>query len=81
MPCTPASETMPIRWSFAPGLALARATAPAWVIVSGAAAERGKLAGPTHIVDAPVTALVHMGVNIEARWNLDGRPIGLKPKR
>ena len=52
-----------------------------FLIVSGAAAERGKLAGPTHIVDAPVTALVHMGVNIEARWNLDGRPIGLKPKR
>jgi predicted AlkP superfamily pyrophosphatase or phosphodiesterase len=49
-----------------------------FVIVSGAAAQRGKLADVTYLVDVPVTALAYLGVTIEPAWQLDGRPIGLK---
>lgn len=49
-----------------------------FVIVSGEAAQRGKLAGPTYLVDLPVTALTHLGVAIDPLWQLDGRAIGLK---
>ena len=49
-----------------------------FVIVNGSAAERGKLTGPTYLVDVPVTALTHLGVAIDPGWQLDGRAIGLK---
>jgi predicted AlkP superfamily pyrophosphatase or phosphodiesterase len=50
------------------------------LIVSGPAAERGKITSPTYIVDAPVTALAHLGVEIDRAWGLDGKVVGLKPK-
>ncbi len=49
-----------------------------FVIVSGAAAKRGKLDEDTFLVDVPVTALKHLGVTADPKWDLDGRPIGLK---
>ncbi|MCH8921532.1 MAG: alkaline phosphatase family protein [Planctomycetes bacterium] len=48
------------------------------LIVSGPSAVRGKFAKPTSIVDVPVTALSHLGVAIDPKWKLDGRPVGLK---
>ncbi len=47
------------------------------MIVSGAAAARGEIEGSVYLVDAPVTALVHLGVAIDPSWGLDGRPVGL----
>ena len=49
-----------------------------FAIVSGAAARRGKLDEQTYLVDVPVTALVHLGVPIDPKWKLDGKPIGLR---
>ena len=48
------------------------------LIISGPAAELGKLHGPAFIVDVPVTALTHLGVKLDRDWKLDGRPVGLK---
>jgi len=49
-----------------------------FVIVSGDAAKRGKLEEDTFLVDVPVTALKHLGVAADPKWQLDGRPVGLK---
>lgn len=49
-----------------------------FVVVSGSAARRGRLEGPSYLVDVPVTALYYLGVEPLAEWQLDGRPIGLK---
>ncbi len=49
-----------------------------FAIVSGAAAKHGPLEENTFLVDVPVTALVHLGIDIDPKWKLDGRPIGLK---
>jgi predicted AlkP superfamily pyrophosphatase or phosphodiesterase len=49
-----------------------------FLIVSGLAAKKGKLDEQVYIVDAPVTALVHLGVQPKAEWKLDGRAVGLK---
>jgi predicted AlkP superfamily pyrophosphatase or phosphodiesterase len=49
-----------------------------FLIVSGSAAARGKIADETYLVDAPVTALVHLGVPIDRTWKLDGEPKGLR---
>jgi arylsulfatase A-like enzyme len=49
-----------------------------FLIVSGAAAERGEFAEQTYLVDAPVTALSHLGVKLKEEWQLDGKPRGLK---
>lgn len=48
-----------------------------FLIVSGPAAARGRLAEETYLVDAPVTALAHLGVSAKPAWELDGRPVGL----
>ncbi|HUS39634.1 MAG TPA: hypothetical protein VMX74_09300 [Pirellulales bacterium] len=48
------------------------------LIVSGPSAKRGKIEGPTFLVDVPVTALHHLGVEIDPAWKLDGHPVGLK---
>ena len=50
-----------------------------WLIVSGPDAARGPIEGPTHQVDLVPTALKHLGVPIEPKWQLDGQPVGLKP--
>lgn len=49
-----------------------------FLIVSGPAAQRGRLEDETYLVDAPVTALHYLGVELKPEWQLDGRPVGLK---
>ena len=49
-----------------------------FVIVSGPAAQRGKLDQETYLVDVPATALAHLGVAADPKWQLDGHPIGLR---
>lgn len=49
-----------------------------FLIVSGDAARKGKFEEQTYIVDAPVTALVHLGVKLDPAWKLDGVARGLK---
>jgi predicted AlkP superfamily pyrophosphatase or phosphodiesterase len=51
-----------------------------FVIISGPAAQRGALDQQTFLVDVPVTALAHLGIVADPKWNLDGHPIGLKEK-
>lgn len=51
-----------------------------FTIVSGAAARRGKLNQPTYLVDVPVTALTHLGVELDPKWGLDGKPVGLRTR-
>jgi predicted AlkP superfamily pyrophosphatase or phosphodiesterase len=49
-----------------------------FLIVSGPAARRGRFEEQVYLVDAPVTALVHLGVPLKPEWKLDGRAVGLK---
>ncbi len=49
-----------------------------FIIVSGAAAERGVIEPSPAIIDVAATALTHLGVRIDPRWNWDGKPVGLK---
>ncbi len=51
-----------------------------FMIVSGPAAQHGKLDEVTYLVDVPVTALTHLGVALDPAWKLDGRPVGLKDR-
>lgn len=50
-----------------------------FLIVSGPSAQRGQFAEQVYLVDAPVTALAHLGVAAKPEWKLDGRSVGLKP--
>ncbi|HTU27394.1 MAG TPA: alkaline phosphatase family protein [Pirellulales bacterium] len=49
-----------------------------FLIVSGADAAPGKIAGPTNHVDVVATALTHLGIAIKPEWGLDGHAVGLK---
>jgi predicted AlkP superfamily pyrophosphatase or phosphodiesterase len=49
-----------------------------FLIVSGASSQRGQFEQQTYIVDAPVTALAHLGVKPKDEWKLDGKAVGLK---
>ena len=49
-----------------------------FLIVSGASAQRGEFAEQIYLVDAAVTGLKHLGVELKDEWKLDGRPVGLK---
>lgn len=49
-----------------------------FIIASGPGTTAGAPAGPTFVVDVAVTALVHMGIEIDPGWDLDGRAIGLR---
>jgi predicted AlkP superfamily pyrophosphatase or phosphodiesterase len=49
-----------------------------FLIVSGAAAERGSSEEPTWQVDVAATALTHLGVLLSPEWELDGQPRGLR---
>ena len=49
-----------------------------FMIVSGRAAQRGKIKSPTYIVDPAVIALRHLGVVIDQAWDLDGKVVGLR---
>jgi hypothetical protein len=52
-----------------------------FLIVSGPSARRGKFEEQTYLVDAPVTVLTHLGVELDESWQLDGRAVGLTQKR
>jgi predicted AlkP superfamily pyrophosphatase or phosphodiesterase len=49
-----------------------------FLIVSGNSAGRGEFKEQVYLVDAPVTALAHLGVKAKEEWKLDGRVMGLK---
>ncbi len=49
-----------------------------FMIVSGNAARRGRFEQTTYLVDVVPTALSHLGIEIDPKWKLDGRPVGLK---
>lgn len=49
-----------------------------FILVSGPAAAVGTVEGESFIVDVAVTALTHMGVEIDPAWQLDGRSVGLR---
>ena len=49
-----------------------------FMIVHGAVAAHGEIAGETFLVDVPFTALTHLGVRIDPAWQLDGHAVGLK---
>jgi predicted AlkP superfamily pyrophosphatase or phosphodiesterase len=51
-----------------------------FLVVSGTSAQRGQFTEQVYLVDAPVTALVHLAVKIKDEWKLDGRPVGLKAR-
>ncbi len=46
-------------------------------LASGPSAARGRIPGEVHIVDVAVTALAHLGIDLDPGWNLDGRVVGL----
>ena len=52
-----------------------------FVIVSGPSAGHGGIEPAPNVVDVGVTALVHLGVAIDAKWNLDGKAVGLRASR
>lgn len=49
-----------------------------FILVSGPAAEIGVPSEDTYIVDVAVTALTHLGIELDPEWQLDGRPVGLR---
>lgn len=49
-----------------------------FLIVSGPAAQPGNIAEPCGLVDVVPTALAHLGVPIDPKWQLDGRAVGLR---
>jgi predicted AlkP superfamily pyrophosphatase or phosphodiesterase len=46
-------------------------------LASGPATVHGTLSGTPEIVDVAVTALTHIGIEIDPAWQLDGRAVGL----
>ena len=52
-----------------------------YYLVSGPSASRGELTDTTHIVDLPVTALAHLGIEADPAWRLDGKVVGLELKK
>jgi predicted AlkP superfamily pyrophosphatase or phosphodiesterase len=49
-----------------------------FLIVSGPAAKRGQFEEQVYLVDAPVTALAHLGMPAKEEWQFDGKSVGLK---
>jgi len=48
-----------------------------YYLVSGPSASRGEITDSTYIVDLPVTALAHLGIEVDPAWRLDGKVVGL----
>jgi pimeloyl-ACP methyl ester carboxylesterase len=46
-------------------------------IASGPSAVAGEIEGTPRVVDVAVTALAHLGIEIDPAWRLDGRPVGI----
>lgn len=51
-----------------------------FIIVSGDGVEAGEIAEPTYLVDVAVTGLVHLELQIQPEWKLDGKAVGLESK-
>jgi arylsulfatase A-like enzyme len=49
-----------------------------FILVSGPAAAVGAGDRDSFIVDVSITALAHLGIEIDPEWGLDGRPFGLR---
>jgi predicted AlkP superfamily pyrophosphatase or phosphodiesterase len=49
-----------------------------FLIVNGPSALSGPIEPPPTAVDVAATALTHLGIALDERWGLDGRPVGLK---
>jgi predicted AlkP superfamily pyrophosphatase or phosphodiesterase len=49
-----------------------------FLIISGNSARSGRFDEQVYLVDAPVTALAHLGIPLQPEWKLDGRAVGLK---
>jgi len=49
-----------------------------FLIVSGKAAAQGTIEPAPAIVDVAPTALKHLGIAIDPKWDLDGKAVGLK---
>jgi type I phosphodiesterase/nucleotide pyrophosphatase len=49
-----------------------------FILTSGPASAIGSGADDTFIVDVAVTALTHLGITLDAAWDLDGRAVGLR---
>jgi predicted AlkP superfamily pyrophosphatase or phosphodiesterase len=46
-------------------------------LASGPSVVPGTPDGPVSLMDVPVTALAHLGIQLQAEWGLDGRVVGL----
>ena len=49
-------------------------------LASGPSAQVGMLSETPVIADVAVTALGHLGIEIDSAWGLDGRVVGLRPR-
>lgn len=49
-----------------------------FILTSGPGAAVGAFNGESFIVDVAVTALTHMGIDIDPEWGLDGKAVGLR---
>ena len=49
-----------------------------FLVVSGSSSIQGEIEEPSYIVDVPVTALTHLGVAVDAAWQLDGKAVGIR---
>lgn len=49
-----------------------------FLIISGESAARGSIDSPVYLVDVVPTVLAHLGVPLNAKWELDGKPVGLR---
>jgi pimeloyl-ACP methyl ester carboxylesterase len=46
-------------------------------IAHGPSAVAGEIAGTPRVLDIAVTAMAHLGIEIDPAWELDGRPVGV----
>lgn len=49
-----------------------------YFLASGPSVRSDAVPDSTFVVDVAVTALVHLGIPIDPRWELDGRPVGIR---
>ena len=49
-------------------------------LASGSSAARGTIYPIPNVVDIPVTAMSHLGIDIDPAWGLDGKPSGLRSR-
>lgn len=47
-------------------------------VASGPSAMRGEIEGTPRVVDVAVTAMAHLGIEVDPAWELDGRVVGVE---